>query len=394
MIRLNLEAFDVWNWRNTFRISTISNILGFNVTNGSWDTQSTWEYTMWSNDHLDTTGVVWWWVRHIALVLVNLTSTFFNSFGLILILWLVILWQHQNLVTSIDRHDSTTISHISNVADLTNNQRDNGTGSTSLNEVLFWLALLMGPFKKDFFCFCNTVFDSLLRVLWKVVIPHDQLMKLVSKIVSTCGSSVTIIHCEKGASWPFVDLLELWFDDVQDDAYSVLVVVTDDALMSISRIATHHSILLASKLGWMIWGNKSVDLLLFHFHVFLLLLVGHDEATVSNQLILWLWLCKPTVFSSILLLYFLMVRSWWLGVALFVTRGGVISCISRHSIILLSVLLWHGGASLLLLLLMVVFSRLLMMLWRTRILSISWSCSLRLVSHTWAYSQSIDTALR
>ena len=81
-------------------------------------------------------------------------------------------------------------------------------------------------------------------------------------------------------------MLELGFDNVENDADSVLIVVPDDALVSVGCIAADHSILLAGKLGRVVAGNIPIDLLLLHLHILLLLLNRHYESSVSYQVIL------------------------------------------------------------------------------------------------------------
>ncbi len=63
---------------------------------------------------------------------------------------------------------------------------------------------------------------------------------------------MAIVDSKEGASRPLLHLLELWLDDVEDNAHSVLVVVPHNSLVSVCRITAYHSILLAGKLGWVI----------------------------------------------------------------------------------------------------------------------------------------------
>lgn len=127
---------------------------------------------------------------------------------------------------------------------------------------------------------------------------------------------MTIVDSEEGAARPVVDLLEFGFNNVQDNGHSIFIVVPNNALVSISRIATHHAILLAGKLGRVVGLNESLDLLLLHLHVLLLLLHSHDEATVGRQLILALGLLHAARSRlSIVQPLVLVVRYGWLGVA-------------------------------------------------------------------------------
>ena len=108
---------------------------------------------------------------------------------------------------------------------------------------------------------------------------------------------MAIVDSKEGASWPLINLLELWLDNVKDDADSIFVVVPDNSLMSVCRVAANDSILLASELGWMVRVDKPVDLFLLHLHILLLLLVGHDESSVGHQLVLRLRLLHCRIFG-------------------------------------------------------------------------------------------------
>ena len=67
----------------------------------------------------------------------------------------------------------------------------------------------------------------------------------------------------------------------------------------------------------MVWLNESFDLLLFHLHVFLLLLDCHDESTIRSQLILTFWCLHR--WSTRTILGLRLFNSWmrcrWLGMA-------------------------------------------------------------------------------
>ena len=108
-------------------------------------------------------------------------------------------------------------------------------------------------------------------------------MKLISEVVGTCSSSMAVVDCEERASWPLIYILKLWLDDIQDNGNSIFIVVSDDSLVSVCTITAHDSIFLTSKLGWVVRGDVPFDLLMLHFDVLLLLLVGHNEATICHK---------------------------------------------------------------------------------------------------------------
>lgn len=88
---------------------------------------------------------------------------------------------------------------------------------------------------------------------------NDQLMQLVSEVVSTGRPSMPIVDPEEGAPRPVLRVLELGLDDVQDDGHAVLVVVTDDALVGVRRVGGHHSVSLACVLSRLVGLNELDD---------------------------------------------------------------------------------------------------------------------------------------
>jgi hypothetical protein len=137
------------------------------------------------------------------------------------------------------------------------------------------------PLEEQFLSLSNTVLDGYLRILWKVFIAYNELMQLITEEVGTGGAAMTVVNGEETAPGPVLHLLKLGLDYVENDGDAILVVVTDNTLMSVRRVATDDTVLLAGKLGRMIRLHKPFDLLLLHLHVLLLLLDCHDEATVS-----------------------------------------------------------------------------------------------------------------
>ena len=111
-------------------------------------------------------------------------------------------------------------------------------------------------------------------------------MELIPEKVSACRTTMAIVDREEAASGPLVDLLELWLNDIEYYTNSILIVVSNNALMRICRIATDHTIFLTGELCRVITANIPFNLLLLHFHIFLLLLDCHDKPSIGNQLLL------------------------------------------------------------------------------------------------------------
>ena len=336
------------------------------------------------NDHLNSWSIVWWWVRDVAFVLVDLASILLNSLCLSVVFWLVVFRQQQDFFTSINRHDSSAITNISHIACVSHDHYNDGTGSTSFDKVFFRSTLLVSPLKENLFWLSYSVFYSYFRILGEVVVSNNELMKLVSKVVSTGCSTMAIIHSEEWASRPLVHLFELWLDDVEDDADSVLIIISHNSLMSVSWIAAHHSVLFASKLGWMVRIDISVNLFLLHLHIFLLLLCSHDEASIGDQLVLGFRLGQTTLVVWSLLLWraclfvflnLLVVRWWWLGMTWLFSFSAFIISLGVGSILLLVLVLSHA----------ILLVNLILLLLR--------DVGIGFVSHPWAGSQAIHPTL-
>lgn len=138
----------------------------------------------------------------------------------------------------------------------------------------------MCPFKKHFFSFCNSILNSNFRIFWEVLISYNQLMKLISEEISTCRSSMAIINSKKRTSGPVINLFEFGFNNIKNNRDSVLIIISNNTLMSICWVTANNSILFACKFSRVIRCNISIDLLLLHLHIFLLLLYRHNESSI------------------------------------------------------------------------------------------------------------------
>jgi len=139
----------------------------------------------------------------------------------------------------------------------------------------------MCPLEEQLLGLRNTVLDCNLGILWKILIANNELMQLITEKVGASGATMAIVYGEETAPGPVLHLLKLRLNYIENDGDAVLVIVTNYTLMRIRRVAADNAVLLACKLGWMVRLHKPFDLLLLHFHVLLLLLDGHDEATVG-----------------------------------------------------------------------------------------------------------------
>jgi hypothetical protein len=83
----------------------------------------------------------------------------------------------------------------------------------------------------------------LLRIVWELRVPYDELVKIVSEEISTGVPAMSIEHTEECAFRPRLALLGGRLHDVQDDRDSIFVVISDDALIGVGRVPRDHSVL-------------------------------------------------------------------------------------------------------------------------------------------------------
>lgn len=72
--------------------------------------------------------------------------------------------------------------------------------------------------------------DSFFRISGKTLLFDNKLMKIISKKISTGTTSMPVIYSEKGAPGPLtVGNIGLgrWLENVQNDRYSIFVIVSD-----------------------------------------------------------------------------------------------------------------------------------------------------------------------
>jgi hypothetical protein len=86
-----------------------------------------------------------------------------------------------------------------------------------------------------------------------------QLMQLVPEVVGTGGTPVAVIDPEKGAAGPVGGLFEFRLDNVQNDRYSILIVISYDSLMCVRCVRGHYTVSLTCKLGRFIGLNEGYD---------------------------------------------------------------------------------------------------------------------------------------
>ena len=157
---------------------------------------------------------------------------------------------------------------------------------------------------------------------------------------------MTIIDSKERASGPIINLFEFWLYYIENNWYSVFIIISNNTLMSISWITADNTILFACKFCRVIRSYKSIDLFLLHFHVFLLLLNSHNKSSIGCKLILAFWLLN--IWVTVI---------WWLFNFLMTWRR------LRSTLVFISSVRWT---------------------WILWLISYSWTCSKFVHSRWWA----------
>ena len=111
------------------------------------------------------------------------------------------------------------------------------------------------------FCLFVAVDDGLSWVSRKLSILDDELMQIISQEVSARISSMAIKYTKEAALWPVLNVfLGRRLHDIEHDADSVLVVVSDDSLVRIRSVPNYAAILSNTAFGglpaWQIQGCR------------------------------------------------------------------------------------------------------------------------------------------
>ena len=143
--------------------------------------------------------------------------------------------------------------------------------------------------------FFETSDDGLLRELGEIVILHDEVVKIIAKVVSTGSPTVPIKDTEEADLRPLnlQVLLALRLQDVQDDRNSVLIIVSDDALIGVCGVRFDDSTLFLGGLrrlvilkkeclwvqdGWILAEKECLDLDELDVGVLLRVVTGQARA--------------------------------------------------------------------------------------------------------------------
>lgn len=95
-----------------------------------------------------------------------------------------------------------------------------------------------------------SIYDCLPGILRKLCVLDDELVQVVAQKVGAGVSSVAIEDAEEAALWPMLDVLlggRLHY--VEHNTYAILVVVSDDTLVRVGRVAHDETILSDTAFG-------------------------------------------------------------------------------------------------------------------------------------------------
>lgn len=110
-------------------------------------------------------------------------------------------------------------------------------------------------------------------------------MKIVSQEICTSSTSMTIKDPKEGTFRPFFSLSGMRFEDIQNDAYSIFIVISNNSFISVCSICSNNAILLV----WTFWSiNSSVkDLIWWYKRRELFILIGIINRIIDQVLLDW-----------------------------------------------------------------------------------------------------------
>lgn len=260
------ELFDVWVVDDHVRVAAVLLTFGLDVAEGSGDGESAWKHPIRSIDDVRIRDVVWpLEVADLGVVLARLvsdslhtpigvilsdslrlihsSSVFKDSFLFDVVVGLVVEGQVVAEVPAVGAHDGSAVSYVDTEDAFFDEEGDDGTGPTPIQHMLPPRREALNRIQEVVFSLLVAIENSLSGIFGKLLVLDDELMQVVSQEVGTGVATVTVKDAEEGALWPMLNVLLLrWLHDVQDDAYSVFVVVTDDALVGVGCIPHNTSI--------------------------------------------------------------------------------------------------------------------------------------------------------
>jgi hypothetical protein len=160
------------------------------------------------------------------------------------------------LVSRVNRHNDSTVPDVNHVNDIIDNHDHRSAWTRPLRAHLLAWHHVLGPLvgslnecQKVLFALPKAFHDGLPRILWELVILHHIIVQVIPEIVGTSCPSVSVENAKEADLRPLnIQLfLALRLQNIQDDAHPVLVVFSDDALVSVGCVRFDHSTFLLTR---------------------------------------------------------------------------------------------------------------------------------------------------
>ena len=126
-----------------------------------------------------------------SLRAIDLTARCLDSNLFQLVIRLVITAEHANLLATVDRHDGSRVSDVDDVDHLVDNHDDGSARARALrtdslpgHEVLSSSLRLLNQRQEVSLTFTESLSDGLDRVLRELIVLHDEIVQVVSEVVS------------------------------------------------------------------------------------------------------------------------------------------------------------------------------------------------------------------
>lgn len=155
-------------------------------------------------------------------------------------------------ITTIRTHDGPAITYIHYEYLFFNEESNYCTRTTLVQHVLPSLSKCLDCIEEVSFCFLVTVNNGLFWILRKDLVFNYELMQVVSEEVSTSVTSMTIENTKEAAFGPVYNIFfGGWLHDIQNYTDSILVVISNDSLISVSCISHNVTIFAYTTFRWL-----------------------------------------------------------------------------------------------------------------------------------------------
>lgn len=174
----------------------------------------------------------------------------------------MIIGKTYHLPTAISRHTGSTVARIANIAHVIDYEGDDGARPAPVN-VSNLILLSLCELQEQLLSLFEAIFDRLDRLLREVLVLDDELVEVVPEEVGTDMTTVSIVDPEEGAFWPLLPrkLFRLRLHNVEDDGYSIFVIIPDDSLVCIGAVSCHDPVSLRRILCWLVVRHQLLYIL-------------------------------------------------------------------------------------------------------------------------------------